>query len=125
MFVSGKQLYTRESATLVLAEVEQRLLRLRDAYRKLAGQAEDIEAQSAGNGASPRPEEWLAAGRDLAKELKWLSDAGILIRDVEQGLIDFPADRDGEEILLCWKLGEDGIDFWHYPDAGFSGRQAL
>ncbi|MEO7803510.1 MAG: DUF2203 domain-containing protein [Actinomycetota bacterium] len=123
--MSDKHLYTLESASLVLSEVERRLLRLREAYRKLAGHTEDIEEQSAGNGSSPRPEEWLVAARNMAKELKWLSEQGILIRDVEQGLIDFPSEREGEEILLCWRLGENSIEFWHYADEGFDGRQPL
>ena len=48
-----------------------------------------------------------------------------MLRDVERGLIDFPAIRDGQEIYLCWLLDEDEIGFWHEPDAGFAGRQPL
>ena len=54
-----------------------------------------------------------------------LDERGIIVRDPERGLIDFPALRDGEEIYLCWLLEEDEIAFWHVPEAGFTGRQPL
>jgi hypothetical protein len=50
---------------------------------------------------------------------------GIQIKDLERGLIDFPAVRDGKEIFLCWEKGEDDIEFWHDIDSGFSGREPI
>ena len=50
---------------------------------------------------------------------------GIVLRDLDSGLIDFPSVRDGREIYLCWIDGEDDIEFWHDLDAGFAGRQPL
>ncbi|MHB2149655.1 DUF2203 family protein [Calditrichota bacterium LG25] len=53
-------------------------------------------------------------------------DEGIQIKSIEEGLIDFPAIRsNGEEVFLCWKLGEEDIFYWHPVDAGFIGRQPL
>jgi hypothetical protein len=49
----------------------------------------------------------------------------IVLRDLDRGLIDFPALRDGEEVYLCWIDGEPAIEFWHELDAGYAGRQAL
>ena len=48
-----------------------------------------------------------------------------MLRDLDRGLIDFPAVRDGEEVYLCWEEGEDEIGFWHELDAGHAGRQPL
>jgi hypothetical protein len=49
---------------------------------------------------------------------------GVLLRDMDRGLIDFPHIRlDGEEVYLCWKLGEDNISYWHRVDEGFAGRR--
>ena len=48
-----------------------------------------------------------------------------VLRDVDRGLVDFPSFRDGEEVLLCWQLGEDEIGWWHTLDGGFAGRQPL
>ncbi len=50
---------------------------------------------------------------------------GVTLKDIEQGLIDFPAERDGRVVYLCWKQGEDEIRFWHELDTGFAGRQPL
>ena len=72
-------------------------------------------------------------GREVARSLVELSRAAgeleavdIVLRDIDRGLIDFPAIRDGEEVYLCWLLDEeDAIGFWHEPDAGFAGRRPL
>jgi hypothetical protein len=50
---------------------------------------------------------------------------GIELKDPEQGLIDFRSIREGREVYLCWKLGEERVSHWHEIDAGFAGRQAL
>ena len=54
-----------------------------------------------------------------------LEAVDIVVRDVERGLVDFPALRDGEEVYLCWLVDEDEIGFWHGLDAGFAGRRPL
>ena len=60
--------------------------------------------------------------RGLLGEIQQL---GIVVRDVDRGLIDFPAILEGREVYLCWQLDEDGIGFWHDLESGFSGRQSL
>ena len=52
-------------------------------------------------------------------------ERGIVLRNVEQGLVDFPSMRDGREVYLCWVAGEASIAHWHDVDAGVSGRQRL
>lgn len=52
-------------------------------------------------------------------------DTGVLIKDVNIGLLDFPALRNGREVYLCWQYGEDDIAYWHEVDAGFAGRQSI
>jgi hypothetical protein len=71
-------------------------------------------------------------GRDVARSLVELSRAlgeldavEIVLRDVDRGLIDFPAIRDGEEVYLCWLIDEPEIGFWHAPEAGFAGRAPI
>ena len=50
---------------------------------------------------------------------------GAIVKDVDEGLVDFPALRHGEEILLCWRLGEDEVAYWHRLEEGFAGRKPL
>jgi hypothetical protein len=61
----------------------------------------------------------------LSRALNELDAVDVVVRDVERGLVDFPALRDGEEVYLCWLVDEDEIGFWHAPDAGFAGRRPL
>ena len=50
---------------------------------------------------------------------------GAIVKDLDDGLVDFPALRGGEEVLLCWRLGEDEVAYWHGLEEGFAGRKRL
>ena len=67
----------------------------------------------------------LQAGRRVEREMEFLREHGILLRDVQAGLVDFPSERDGEPIFLCWRLDEPAIEYWHHRDQGFVHRQPL
>ena len=68
-------------------------------------------------------EETDSAGNELRNLLQEIYSSGIIVRDTEQGLVDFPTLRGGREVYLCWLLGEDHIQFWHEVHTGFAGRQ--
>jgi len=57
--------------------------------------------------------------------VKDVESMGVQIKDARNGLVDFPSRLYGRDILLCWKLGESKVRFWHDPDSGYSGRQPL
>ena len=61
----------------------------------------------------------------LRETLGELAGMGIQVKDVDRGLIDFPAVIDGQDALLCWRLGEPSIAHWHTPEDGFAGRRPL
>lgn len=61
----------------------------------------------------------------LVEIVNRIQETGVLVKDLDIGLVDFPSLVDGEEIYLCWKLGEDHITFWHGTDEGFSGRKPI
>jgi hypothetical protein len=63
--------------------------------------------------------------RELARAVDDIVDLGVEVKDLDEGLVDFPAQRRGETVLLCWQLGEDEIRYWHTPQEGFSGRRPL
>jgi hypothetical protein len=69
------------------------------------------------------------AARLMVEELEAvvgeIEGTGAVLKDVQLGLIDFPAEREGEEIYLCWQFGEPEVAFWHRVDEGFAGRQPL
>lgn len=61
----------------------------------------------------------------LTKKIAELEDLGIKVRDLDYGSVDFPADRYGEKVMLCWRYGEPDVSYWHKPDEGFNGRKPL
>lgn len=65
------------------------------------------------------------AQTELQSILLEFESRGIQIKDLQRGLVDFPALKNGREIFLCWEKGEDDIEFWHDVDSGFSGRERL
>jgi hypothetical protein len=84
-----------------------------------------VVQKSAGNGGNPALSKLLPDFDRLDALLHKIQDMGIEIKDLTIGLIDFVGLRDGREVYLCWKYGEDSIQFWHETDAGFSGRQLI
>jgi hypothetical protein len=54
-----------------------------------------------------------------------IDEIGVQVKDLEKGLLDFPCVMEGQTVLLCWKLGEKEIGFWHTPEEGFAGRKPL
>jgi hypothetical protein len=67
----------------------------------------------------------IGALSDIYQTVGRISRRGILIKDIDRGLVDFPHWRHGEEVFLCWELEEDDIEFWHGLDAGYAGRERL
>ena len=63
--------------------------------------------------------------RQVEDGVEEILDRGIIVRTVDTGLVDFPSQRDGREVYLCWIRGEDQIGFWHETDTGFANRQPL
>ena len=61
----------------------------------------------------------------LYNMIQELEDLGIMIKSVDEGLLDFPSIRDDEEIWLCWKFGENQVKFWHRKEEGFMGRKPI
>jgi hypothetical protein len=66
-----------------------------------------------------------AAVAHLRESIEGIQELGCVVKDLDTGLIDFPTLLRGEEVYLCWKLGEPGIGFWHGVDEGFRGRKAI
>jgi len=59
------------------------------------------------------------------ESVETLENTGVVVKSIEQGLLDFPSKRFNEEVWLCWKYGETEIKFWHEKDSGFMGRKPI
>jgi hypothetical protein len=81
--------------------------------------------KSAGNGGNSTLSKLVEDFDRLDKLLHRILEAGAQVKDINTGLLDFPALRNGHEVYLCWKYGEGQIAFWHEIDAGFAGRQPI
>lgn len=81
--------------------------------------------RSAGNGGSRRLSRLAQEFKRLDEIVHAILDAGAEIKDLSVGLLDFPAWRTDHAVYLCWKLGENEIEFWHEIEAGFAGRQPI
>jgi len=127
--------FTLEEANEALEELrplaEQMVERRRELVQAQARRA-SLGAQVGTNGGDLTPsdfaeadEELEQAASELAQCIERIQAAGVLIKDLDRGLLDFPALRDGEEILLCWQVGEEDIAYWHGTEEGFAGRKPL
>ncbi len=119
--------YTLEEANAALPEVAELIERLRAARDRLSdSEAREALAEAAPTNGGGEPARTVAEGFLGVREgLLELQAREIVLRDLDRGLVDFPALRNETEIYLCWEEGEDHIGYWHEPDAGFAGRQPL
>jgi hypothetical protein len=119
--------YTVEQANAAIGWVRERVERMRTAREQLG----DEEARAALSDAAPTngggapglvvSEAFLGLRSALAE----LQEVDVVLRDLERGLLDFPAMRDGREVYLCLEDGEDEIEYWHDIEDGYGGRQPL
>lgn len=88
---------------------------------KIAGNGGGIDAQAISGLEQAEQRERI----EIARCVNEIHGRGAIVKDVDEGLVDFPALRHGEEILLCWRLGEDEVAHWHGLEEGFAGRKQL
>ena len=120
--MSDGERWTVERANAALPRVTAALARIRDLVAEARREREDTAGLREGNGhpAAPR------GGEELRAAVEALTAEGIILRDLDAGLVDFPAElADGRRYLLCWVLGEPEVQWWHWPDTGFAGRRPL
>jgi hypothetical protein len=117
--------FTVAEANAELVELRERLPRLREARLGLIASSERITDAVASDGGGVAGSDWFRHQETLKAEVGYLAERGILLRDPDTGLIDFPAERDGEQVFLCWRLGENDVAYYHGVHSGFSGRKPL
>ena len=120
--------FTREEANDLLVElrpVVAEIMQTHEALARRLPEAWPAISQAANNSGSRAASLLVFEFEYLQKLLHQVQDQGVLVKDLKTGLLDFPSLRDGREVYLCWRYGEDQVDFWHDVDAGFVGRQSL
>ena len=84
-----------------------------------------VMEKSAGNGGNPTLSRMVPLFDRLDELIHAIQDTGAIIKDINMGLLDFPAIKDGREVYLCWQHGEGDVAYWHEIADGFAGRQTI
>ena len=119
--------YSRDEARALLPQVRQwlkRLNQLRRSFEKQEQRLGQLLAQGHDLGGK-MVNEWIQNLAEIKSVLGEFQRREIQIKDIERGLIDFPAIIGGREVFLCWEQDEDDIEFWHDLDSGYAGREKL
>ena len=129
------RIFTLEQANEALAELRPIVERMVQHRRNLSAaqlQQAELATRIAGNGGDMVPSDLHEAADAIQREAEAISECaaridavGAEVKSLEEGLLDFPAERGDEVVLLCWKLGEDEIQYWHRTDEGFASRKPL
>ena len=120
--------FSVEEANAMLPELRGLMTQVREARDQLAVHWEEalpiLKAAGTNGGGKPAT----ACVVDLLRlnqVVRAVASRGVLIKDIVEGLVDFPHLRNGEEVFLCWKLGEERVAYWHDLDSGYPGRQPV
>ena len=128
-------MFTPAEANSALPEVRpvaERLVALRVRMRELERTQRELVTAIGGNGGGYAASDLNAAQSELSGLadaaiacVERLEELGVVVKDLDLGLLDFPAEHDGGEVLLCWHVGEDSVSFWHGLDEGYAGRKPI
>ncbi len=131
----AKRVFTPAEANSALPRVRpaaERLVAVRARMRELVETQGKLVNTVAGNGAGYAAGDLTMAQEELeqlageaAACVSELEEAGVVVKDLDLGLLDFPALRHGEEVELCWRVGEDDVEWWHELGAGYRGRKPI
>ena len=125
---SSSHLFTPDEATALLGELRPLVERVRQSYATLhaaRARLSDLAEKAVVGGGSRMPTELMRAGEQMETAVLAIQRRGVVIKDLSSGLIDFPSEREGRPVFLCWKPGEPAVGFWHDAEDGFAGRQPL
>jgi len=121
--------YTPIGANKVLPEVKRRFNSIVYQKNNIVALQEELQRITESSSSIKRfivkKQELNSAVSNLYRSIEKIEDLGVVIKSVDDGLLDFPSMRFNEEVWLCWKAGEDGVKFWHGKDEGFMARKPL
>jgi hypothetical protein len=117
--------YSIPEANEMLAHIAPALIELRNKYPKAIEVQKKIEDGALTNGGASKRDEWNRLLARVQELFDRFDEWQIVIRDLDEGLVDLPAEIDGGPAYMCWKLGEPSVTHWHRRDEGFAGRRPL
>jgi hypothetical protein len=127
--------FTPATANEALDEIRplvEELVRHRREQQRIGAEREELARKIAGNGGGIDAQQLADLEATSEKErigvarcVNAIHERGAIVKSPDDGLVDFPAQREGEEILLCWRLGEAEVAYWHSLEEGFAGRQPI
>ncbi len=131
----AERYFTLAEANAALAEVRPLAERMVERKRALAAaerRRAEVLADIQGNGGGIPPTELAERAEEVEREAQALGTyverihaLGAVVKDLDVGLVDFPSLRGDDEVLLCWRVGEDEIAYWHGTDEGFAARKPV
>lgn len=124
--MSDERVFTVEEANALLDDLRPRLARIREAREVVIRTSERVRDRvvTDGGGVAADQAYW-SASQILKAEVEHLASQGVVLRDPQTGLVDFPGEVEGRRVWFCWRLGEDGVTHYHELGSGFTGRKPL
>ncbi|HET7272186.1 MAG TPA: DUF2203 domain-containing protein [Rubrobacter sp.] len=122
------KLFTVEEANALLPTLREILADValhRDLLREKAPHMEPVLRAAFGNGGGRGSSEYGVEAYNLYLDIERIRELGVVLKDLDMGLLDFPHEREGRVVFLCWHPPEERVEYWHELDAGYSGRQPL
>jgi len=122
-----KKHYTREQARELLPTIREWLSQLQQSRDWLRDGEQDLHAtlEKGVDLGGEKVNAWIKHLTQLQRLLREFEAREIQVKDVDRGLIDFPAIIGGREVFLCWEKDEEDIEFWHDLETGYAGRERL
>ena len=119
--------YTRDEARALLPQIRKWLERLNQLHHVLERQGKQLRAlmKEGHDVGGQTVNDQVRTLADVQELLAEFQRRQIVIKDLERGLVDFPAIIGGKEVFLCWEQDEDDVEFWHDLESGYSGRERL
>ncbi len=125
---SSSRLFTVEEANALLPKLQELLedvSRYRDVIRERAPQLEPIIRAATTNGGGKAGSEYGVDAYNLYLSIERIREFGVILKDLDTGLLDFPHEREGRVVFLCWHPPEERVEYWHELEAGYQGRKPL
>lgn len=120
-----ERFFTLEEANAATERLRGVLARIRESRAVVVANARVVRGRAATDGGGAEGSAYWEALRTLRREVEGLASEGVILRDADTGLVDFPCRREGRTVYLCWRPDEPEVGFWHETGAGFGGRRPL